>query len=139
MTSNCSCEPYNEIPDIIVPEPSEFTPLMEDHLSGKLDSGSAIVIRNIENVKFIACALIGISFWKFAHIDLISSSALETLSVFITIILSLVVTSYPISIIVSVALSALVLGKSMMCNLEDGTWILCKMSPNPYNVELPLI
>jgi DASS family divalent anion:Na+ symporter len=57
--------------------------------------------------------------------DKLTTSALQTSGVFLTVMLSLMFTNYPISIIVCTALSTLVLLKSLMCQTESGLWILC--------------
>lgn len=56
----------------------------------------------------------------------LSGTALDSLGIFVAVMLCIMTTSFSMSIITSLALCTLVLTKSLECELETGEWIDCR-------------
>ncbi|KAI8893217.1 Sodium/sulfate symporter [Globomyces pollinis-pini] len=77
-----------------------------------------------DQLKLLFCIIIGIIIWNL-EIDGLSNSAIQTLAVFISTMLAILMTDHPIALVVAIALVVLVLGKSLDCETVNGDWIEC--------------
>ncbi|KAJ3316102.1 hypothetical protein HDV04_000311 [Boothiomyces sp. JEL0838] len=97
-----------------------------------MDSETSPLLPNIthtthlDDIKLVCCVILGAVVWNL-EIEGLHPSAVQTLAVFLSVMVSIMVTDYPIAILTGLALCVLVLGKAMDCETMEGKWVECKV------------
>jgi hypothetical protein len=76
---------------------------------------------------FLFCIAVGVSLWFVPPPEGLTSSAMHLFAIFVSVILSLLFTDYPISIVCAMGLCVMALTQSAACTSSDGTFVDCSM------------